>query len=165
MEKKTESAIEAGIREAQKLRDNGLVRIDLEISIHNAQRLLERSEIAMVGSVDLNGSPNIKAMFIRKSEGLEIVWFGTHLSTKRVSQFTQNPKASLYFFDKNTGEGLLLVGEMEVLQDMKSKESLWREGWEAYYPLGVLDPDYGILRFITQSGNYYKELQSIEFNL
>ncbi|MEE4563904.1 pyridoxamine 5'-phosphate oxidase family protein [Paenibacillus polymyxa] len=165
MEKKTESAIEAGIREAQKLRDNGLIRIDLETGISNAQRLLERSEIAMVGSVDLNGFPHTKAMFIRKSERLETVWFGTHLSTKRVSQFTQNPKASLYFFDKNSGEGLLLVGEIEVLQDMKSKESLWREGWQAYYPLGALDPNYGILKFIAQSGNYYKELQSIEFDL
>ena len=36
---------------------------------------------------------------------------------------------------------------MEVLTDAKSKEMIWREGDEQYYPGGVTDPNYCVLKF------------------
>lgn len=97
--------------------------------------------------------------------GLKNVWFSTNTSSRRVSQFMQNPKASLYFLDAERFTGLLLVGEMEVLQDAETKRRLWKDGWEAYYPLGVTDPDYSVLRFTARWGNYYRGLQSITFEI
>lgn len=59
----------------------------------------------------------------------------------------------------------MLTGTMEVLQDAKSKEMIWREGDEIYYSLGVNDPDYSVLRFTSQRGRYYSNFKSENFEI
>ena len=127
--------------------------------------LVNRSKIAMLGSNGDDGYPNIKAMIKMENEGLQTVWFSTNTSSKRVSQFVKNPKACVYFVDFDQWMGLMLVGDVEVLQDAESKQRLWREGYERYYPSGVTDPDYSVLRFTAQWGNYYHALSNVTFEL
>ncbi len=45
----------------------------------------------------------------------------------------------------------MLKGTMEVLQDGASKEMIWRQGDDIYYPRGVADPDYCVLKFTAQN--------------
>jgi general stress protein 26 len=59
----------------------------------------------------------------------------------------------------------MLAGTMEILHDLKSKKMLWADGYEKYYPLGVTDPDYSVLRFTAKSGNYYHGLENIKFKI
>ncbi len=61
--------------------------------------------------------------------------------------------------------GLMLVGEVEVVQDSESRQRLRREGFEKYYPAGVTDPDYCVLRFTARWGNYYHALANVTFDL
>ncbi len=127
--------------------------------------LVNRSNIAMLGSNGDDGYPNIKAMIKVENEGLQTIWFSTNTSSKRVSQLVKNPKTCVYFVDLDQWKGLMLVGNVEVLQDAESKQRLWREGGEIYYPLGVTDPDYSVLRFTAQWGNYYHALSNVTFEL
>ena len=83
----------------------------------------------------------------------------------RVSQYQKNPKACLYFCDKRFFRGVMLKGTMEVLEDSASKEMLWNDKYTMYYPLGVTDPDYCILRFTASSGRYYSNFSSQEFEI
>jgi general stress protein 26 len=82
-----------------------------------------------------------------------------------VAQFREDPRASVYFVDFGRWEGLLLTGEMEVLDDPLSRRRLWREGFKRYYPGGVNDPDYSVLRFTAHRGNYYQGLENTDFEL
>jgi general stress protein 26 len=50
----------------------------------------------------------------------------------------------------------MLIGTVEVLEDAATKELIWREGDTIYYPLGVTDPDYCVLRFTAETGRYYR---------
>lgn len=59
----------------------------------------------------------------------------------------------------------MLLGTMEVLEDSQSKEMIWRDGDTLYYPLGVTDPDYCVLRFTAQSGRYYSNFKSENFTV
>jgi general stress protein 26 len=59
----------------------------------------------------------------------------------------------------------MLVGRIEILQDPESRQRLWRPGCEKYYPLGVTDPDYSVLRFTSEWGNYYHTLSNVTFEL
>ena len=52
---------------------------------------------------------------------------------------------------------------MEVLTDSASKEMIWREGDTMYYPEGVTDPDYCVLKFTAFSGRFYSEFKSEDF--
>ncbi len=125
--------------------------------------LVEKLKMCLVGTNGDNGFPNIKAMFSLKHEGLKNIWFSTNTSSKRVQQLRNNNKVCLYYVDDKNFKGLMLLGTMEILQDLKSKKMLWSEGNEKYYPLGVTDPDYSVLRFSATSGNYYHGLQNVTF--
>lgn len=59
----------------------------------------------------------------------------------------------------------MLVGHMEVLEDPSSKEMIWQEGDTMYYPEGVTDPDYCVLKFVAHSGRYYENFQSKTFKI
>ncbi|MNP80296.1 hypothetical protein D3C76_1783520 [compost metagenome] len=59
----------------------------------------------------------------------------------------------------------MLLGSMEVLHDQESKDLIWREGDEIYYPLGPTDPDYCVYRFTAQKGRYYAALGSGNFEV
>jgi general stress protein 26 len=69
----------------------------------------------------------------------------------------------VYISDNDHFEGLMLVGEMAVLQDEESRRRIWREGFEQYYRQGVNDPDYSVLRFTARWGNYYHGLANETF--
>ena len=130
-----------------------------------ALSLVNRSDIAMLGTNGDEGYPNVKAMIKMENEDLKIVWFSTNTSSKRITQLFRDSKACVYFSDFDQWEGLMLVGNVEVLQDMESKRRLWREGYEKYYPSGVTDPDYSVLRFSAQWGNYYHALSNLSFKI
>ena len=112
-----------------------------------ALSLANLSNIAMLGTNGDKDYPNVKAMIKMENEDLKIVWFSTNTSSKRITQLNRDSKTCVYFVDFDQWEGLMLVGNIEVLQDIESKKRLWREGYEKYYPSGVTDPDYSVLRF------------------
>ncbi len=129
------------------------------------ENLIQRAGNALIGSIDEEGYPNIKAMLPpRKREGIQIIYFSTNTSSERVKQFRTNPKASLYFFDAQAFQGVLLKGNMQVLETPEYKEMLWQKGDNLYYPLGVTDPDYCVLVFQTETVHYYANLSSTEWH-
>lgn len=126
--------------------------------------LIDKAGVSIISSVDEDGFPNTKAMLPpRKREGIRHFYFTTNTSSLRVRQYLRNPKACVYFFDRRFFRGVMLKGTMEVLQDSESKEMIWRPGDEMYYPLGVTDPDYCVLRFTAQNGRYYSNFKSENF--
>lgn len=138
----------------------------METMLQRIETLVDRQGTALIGSVDENGFPNMKAMLPpRKRIGIETFYFTTNTSSLRVKQYETNNKACLYFYDGRLFEGVLLVGQMEVLQDAASKEMVWREGDTLYYSQGVADPDYCVLKFSAQTGRYYKNFSSESFTV
>jgi len=126
--------------------------------------LIDRQGVSFISSVDSDGYPNTKAMLSpSKREGIKTFYFSTNTSSMRVSQYRENPKACIYFFDKRFYRGVMLKGTMEVLEDAASKEMIWEEGDIVYYPKGVTDPDYCVLRFTAESGRYYSNFNSEDF--
>lgn len=128
--------------------------------------MIDKVGISIISSVDEEGFPNTKAMLKpRKREGIKEFYFTTNTSSMRVSEYMKNSKACIYFFDKRFFRGVMLKGTMEVLQDKVSKEMIWNEGDEMYYPKGVTDTDYCILKFTAQSGRFYSNFKSENFHV
>ncbi|WMJ85015.1 pyridoxamine 5'-phosphate oxidase family protein [Oscillospiraceae bacterium LTW-04] len=126
--------------------------------------LIDKQNVAFISSLDGDGFPNTKAMLLpRRREGIKTFYFTTNTSSIRVAQYRQNPKACIYFCDKRFFRGVMLKGIMAVLEDASSKEMIWREGDILYYPQGVTDPDYCVLKFTAQIGRYYTNFRSEDF--
>lgn len=128
--------------------------------------LIEKQSVSFIASISEDGFPNMKAMLPpRKRTGIKEFWFTTNTSSMRVSQYRKNPNASIYFCDKRFFRGVMLIGTMEVLEDEDTKQMIWREGDTMYYPQGVTDPDYCVLKFTAVEGRYYSKFQSESFEI
>ena len=127
-------------------------------------QMADKLPIAYISSVDQEGFPWTKAMLKpRKREGIKTFYFTTNTFSIRVAQYKANPKASIYFCDAKGFKGMMLRGTMEVLTDAASKKMIWRNGDEQYYPGGVTDPNYCVLKFIATDGRFYSDFYPRSF--
>lgn len=128
--------------------------------------LIDKQSVSFIASVSEEGFPNIKAMLPpRKREGIKEFWFTTNTSSMRVAQYRENKNASIYFYDKRFFRGVMLTGTMEVLEDADSKQMIWKKGDTMYYPQGVADPDYCVLKFTATRGRFYSNFHSENFEI
>lgn len=128
--------------------------------------LIDKQSVSFISSIDEHGYPNTKAMLPpRKREGIKVFYFTTNTSSMRVAQYKTNQKACIYFCDKRFFRGVMLTGTVEVLEDNLHKEMIWQKGDTMYYPKGVTDPDYCVLRFTAQQGRYYSNFSSENFSI
>jgi general stress protein 26 len=136
---------------------------DAEKTIGN---IIDKQKICYLSSVDGDGFPNTKAMLRpRKREGIKHIYLSTNTSSVRVAQYRQNPKACMYFSDNRFYRGVMLVGTAEVLEDAEHKAMIWEHGDTMYYPQGVTDPDYCVLKFTAVKGRYYSNFKSEDFEV
>ena len=45
------------------------------------------------------------------------------------------------------------------------KDLIWQEGDTMYYPKGVTDPDYCVLKFTAETDRYYSNFKSETFEI
>ncbi len=134
-------------------------------AIKESLELVKNAKIAMLGTNNQEGYPNIKAMLNLSSDGLKDIWFSTNTSSKRVANIVKNPKACIYYVDDQNFMGLMLVGHVEVTRDEVARKKLWFDGADRYYSKGINDPDYTVLHFKAHKGNFYHKLENLEFTI
>jgi general stress protein 26 len=127
--------------------------------------LANRSNIVILANVDMDGYPHARAMIKMENEGLATIWMTTNTSSEKITQLQNENRVCLYFVDFEQWMGLSLVGTIEMLQDSDSRKRCWRDGFEKYYPQGIDDPDYTVLRFTTKWGKYYHGLKKFRFEV
>lgn len=127
----------------------------MTMSNETIEKLIDKAGVSIISSVDESGFPNTKAMLSpRKRVGIKEFYFTTNTSSMRVKQYRANDKACIYFYDRRFFRGVMLIGKMKVLTDKKTKKMIWRDGDDLYYPLGVTDPDYCVLKFIEDLSKF-----------
>jgi general stress protein 26 len=128
--------------------------------------LIEKQGISFISSIDDDGFPNTKAMLPPvKREGIKTFYWHTNTSSMRIKQYKNNPKACIYFYDKRFFRGVMLKGTMEVLEDQKTKKTLWKDEFTMYYKGGIKDPDFIIIKFTATTGRYYSNFSSEDFKV
>jgi general stress protein 26 len=129
-------------------------------------KLADAQSVSFISSVDEEGYPNIKAMLAPvKREGIQTFYWHTNSPSVKVKQYRNNPKACVYFCDQRFFRGVMLKGMMEVLDDVKIKEELWKDEFSMYYEGGRDGGDFIILKFTAESGKYYSNFKSEDFEI
>lgn len=130
-------------------------------------KLRKKAHVAYIGSINDEGFPQIKGMLVVEHDSIRTHYFSTNTSSKRVSQFLNNSKACVYYCNDtfNMYKGALFTGTMEVCTDHATKELLWREGFEIYYPKGIDDEDYCVYKFTAETVNYYHALSNTTLSI
>ncbi len=128
---------------------------------------ISKRKTTFIGSVNEQGFPVIRAMLAPRKIDDNTIYFTTNTSSKKIKQFTENNKASVYFYRRGLikYQGVCILGEMEVCTDQPTKDMIWRKGDTMYYKLGPTDHDYCVLKFKCLTAEYYCDLkhETIDF--
>ena len=141
-----------------------------------AHDLLSRAEVACVTTIDQRGRPRTRAMFNLRNAtqfpgltafrathcGGLTTWFTTNTSSAKVPELRSNPAVSVYYCEPREFAGLMLGGDMDLVEDSATREAMWQPDWSLYYPGGPNDPDYAVLRLVPSEARLYYKLQTVE---
>ena len=137
-----------------------------------ALALVERNPLVMmVGTLGQDGAPEIKAMVKMRNDGLRRFWFCSNTSARRTDVFRRDGRACLYAYEYAPEaspvvcRGVSLSGTVELSWDDDLRRSLWQDFMTMYYPQGPLDPEFVVVQFTAERGNYYEGLQNTDFSL
>jgi general stress protein 26 len=142
------------------------------------RQLMEVAEAAYLTTIDDGGFPHTRAMFnLRNASHFPLlrgffaehrddflILFTTNTSSVKVGQIEGNPSSCVYYCTPMEFRGLMLVGNVEIVEDTDLKERIWQEGWERYYPEGREDPDYAVLSMDPDRAEYYHRLDKAIFD-
>lgn len=120
----------------------------------------------IISYIDENGFPISKAMLKpRLVEDEKVFYFSTNTSSNKVHAYEKHHIGSIYMFNPSTFIGVSLIGQVEILKDIDIKTKIWLKGDEKFYPLGIEDPDYCVLRFTVTHGRAYLTNRNQDFQL
>ena len=141
--------------------------------------LMERADGAYLSTIGADGYPHTRVvfnlrnrvqfprqvpLFARHRDDL-MVYVSTNTSSIKVRQIEADPQVSIYYCDPTRFHGVMLAGEIKTVEDPEVKKALWNQGWERYYPAGVDDPDYTVLRLFPQYASGWYESSRFEFRV
>lgn len=118
-----------------------------------AEKLMDKSEVVTLASVNEDGFPRICAMAKVKSEGIKMIWMATGTHSKKTDHFLKNPKASVCAFSEK--DSLTLIGNISIISDKGIKHDLWQDWFIEHFPEGKDDPEYCVLKFEAQEATIY----------
>lgn len=138
-----------------------------------AHGLLDRAEAAYVTTIDQAGRPQTRAMFNLRNRaqfpglttfftthgGQLTVFLTTNTSSPKVAELRSNPAAAVYYCAPREFLGLMLGGEMEIVEDAEIRAAIWQPDWKMYYPGGPEDPDHTVLRLVPSEAKLYHKLE------
>jgi len=141
--------------------------------------LIEISKAAYLTTMNLEGLPITRAMFnlrnkeqfpelsefFQKQEGKFVIYISTNTSSNKIVHVKNNPAINVYFCDTDDFRGFMLGGNAEIIDDKELKHEIWLDWWTRYYPKGVDDPDYILIRLKPTEGRFYYKLNQVNFEL
>jgi general stress protein 26 len=128
-----------------------------------AEALVSKAEVAVFVNIAPNGIPLAKAMYPAFKSGINRIWFNTDASSNRLEQLKKDSLATVYCYDKEKIEGVMLVGNAFEEKERVWRERLWKKEFEEGYSGGIDDPDYQVLRFDARWCNCFYQGKSVTF--
>jgi len=145
----------------------------------SALNLISESKAAYLTTIDSEGFPITRAMFnlrnkeqfpefsefFQNQEDIFSIYISTNTASTKVEHLKNNPLMCVYFCDADNFQGFMLGGSVEFIENPKLKKNIWLDWWTQYYPKGIEDPDYTLLRLNPKTARYYFKLKQVNFKL
>ena len=107
---------------------------------------------AMINLRHKDIAPHLQDFFSKQP--LTDIYFITNTSSAKMKHLAASQKTSVYLYDAQSFEGLLLLGSAaDVTKALKN--TFWVDSWKMYYPAGKDGGDFTILKFTPKEYKFY----------
>ncbi len=124
-------------------------------ALHIARQIIKRAYYGSLVTIDKNGTPKVRLMEPFAPDSLFVIYLATNPNSRKAQEIKHNHTVSLHYVDEPRTGYVSLYGKAFIVNDDSLKQTMWKEGWQKFYP--NRDKDYMLIKFVPD----YLELISI----
>lgn len=119
--------------------------------------LIKDVRIAMMTSVESDGSLHSRPMYSHKADEAGDLWFFTHGRTPKVGELAKDSQVNLAYSNPDDQTYVSVSGKAEIVREQAKIKELWSEGLRTWFPKGPDDPDIALIRVHPHDGEYWDQ--------
>lgn len=127
--------------------------------ISAAKEIMEAARYCALITLDKSGHPQVRTMDpFSPNEGM-VVWLGTNINSRKVSEIRNDSRVTLYYEAPNGSGYVVIQGDANLIDDSEEKEKYWKEEWEEFYP--DKDSTFTLIKVIPKKLEIISYMQGI----
>ena len=117
--------------------------------------LIEDVKIAMMTTVEADGTLHSRPMWNHKADESGDLWFFTRDRTPKIQELSRDAEVNLAYSDPSGQNYVSVAGKAEIVREQAKIKELWSEGLRTWFPKGPDDPDIALIRVHPSGGEYW----------
>jgi len=117
--------------------------------------LIKDIRIAMLTTVDENGSLHSRPMATQEAEFNGDLWFFTDSTTPKVREVAREHQVNISYAQPDDNRYISVSGTAEIVKDKAKMEELWNPALKAWFPKGLEDPNIVLLKTRVEKAEYW----------
>ncbi len=117
--------------------------------------LIKGIRIAMLTTVDENGSLHSRPMGTQEVEFDGDLWFFTDDTTPKVREVAREHQVNVSYAQPDDNRYVSVSGTAEIVKDKAKMEELWSPVLKAWFPKGLEDPNIVLLKIRVEKAEYW----------
>lgn len=126
-----------------------------EENIEKVAGLIRGIKVAMLTSIDQDGSLHARPMAAQQSDFDGQLWFFTGAHAPKVDEVQHDGHVSVTFSEPSDDRYLALRGRCRPVTDREKMKELWNPSLQAWFPRGLEDPELGLLCVDVERAEYW----------
>jgi len=132
--------------------------------VEKASEIVSKEHMdCILALIDLDGYPTASTITVSKANGINWITFVINSNCNKAIRLKNNNRASVCFASLGNIEPLYnitLVGKIEIINDQKTRNEMWWDDCKNHFS-GPDDPNYSVIKFITERYNLFVEWHNI----
>ena len=124
-------------------------------SIKKLGELIKDIKVAMMTTVDTDGSLRSRPMMTQQEEFDGDLWFFTETTAPKVFELRQEAHVNLSYAEPDKQRYVSVSGRGELSRDRQKIESLWNPVYKAWFPDGLESPNLGLIKVRVEKAEYW----------
>lgn len=123
--------------------------------IEKLNELIKGIKVAMLTTVDTDGTLRSRPMYTQENEAGGDLWFFTDTDSAKAEEIAKDPRVNVSYADPDSQRYVSLSGTAEMLHDRAKMKELWNPVAKGWYPDGPEDPRLALLRVNVEKAEYW----------
>lgn len=117
--------------------------------------LIKDVKIAMMTTVDSDGTLNSRPMWNNDADENGDLWFFTKLHSPKTAEISKDNQVNLAYSDPSSQNYVSVAGKAEIVRDQAKINEKWNESLKTWFPNGKNDPEVALIRVHPEKGEYW----------
>ncbi|MBX3013123.1 MAG: pyridoxamine 5'-phosphate oxidase family protein [Caldilineaceae bacterium] len=139
---------------------NGAHNVDHH-AIEKLGELIDDIHVAMLTTVDEDGTLRSRPMATQEVEFEGDLWFFTSVDDAKVDEVRQEQQVNVSYVEPKNERYISVSGQAQVVRDPETLKALWHQNFKAWFPDGLDDPTLALLKIRVEKAEYWESSDKV----